>query len=72
MDPARVWKTGEAVTITFGGVTVAGDVQLASANGRSLILRFEALLGGYAGTMPVLHEGGGFVDLLTHQPVELA
>lgn len=59
--------------ITCDGRTVEGTVTLASSNGRSLVLAFEALLGGHAGMMPVLGETaeGPFHALLTGQAVEL-
>ena len=69
----HVWKTGEPTRITYEGRTVAGRVILASGNGRSLMLEFEALLGGYAGTMPVLWDdtGATFRDLICGLAVTL-
>jgi hypothetical protein len=67
----RIWKTGELCSITFAGRTVRGQVLLASPNGRSIMLEFEALLGGYAGRMPVLEEEGEFRDLVTKSVVVL-
>lgn len=68
----RVWKTGERVEIGFAAKTVIGKVLLASSNGRSLMLEFDAMLGGYAGMMPVLEEGGQFRDLITRSIVVLS
>lgn len=60
MGPARVWKRGERVAISYLGRTVTGRVEIASQSGESLMLAFEALLGGFAGHMPVLwHESPG-------------
>lgn len=76
-DPTRIWRTGERVRITTGGRTVDGTVILASPNGRSLALGFEALLspmgglGGYAGMMPVMWNEGAFRDLIQGAPVAL-
>lgn len=72
--PTHVWKTGDAVRITCEGRTVPGIVLLAAANGRSLMLEFEAILAGAVGTMPVLWdpEGHTFRFLMTGVPVELA
>lgn len=69
--PARRWVTGDKARVTFDGRTVDAVVILASANGVSLMLAFDAMLGGYVATMPVLYEGGAFVDLLGHRPVVL-
>jgi len=69
----RVWKTGEAVRITYEGRTVEGTVLLASRNGTSLFLEFDALLGGYAGRMPVSVDDDGVIrDLMNNLPVELS
>src|SRR5579859_1108556 len=55
-----VYQTGDRVRIRYAGRQVDGQVKLASSNGRSLFLEFEALLGGYAGGMPVIEEAGRF------------
>lgn len=52
----RLIATGDRVLITYEGRTVPGAVVLASPNGRSLMLSFEAILGGYVGMMPVLRQ----------------
>ena len=45
----------------------------AIANGRSLMLEFEAVVGGYVGAMPVLEEeNGAFRDLMTRSLVFLS
>lgn len=65
-------KTGESVAITYEGRTVRAEVRLASRNGRSLVLVFEANLGGYAGMMPVfIDEDGSCIDLLYARPVAI-
>ena len=53
------YRTGEAVMIECDGRRVAGTVALASGNGRSLMLQFEALIDGHAGLMPVLMDDDG-------------
>lgn len=60
------WAQGQAVRITYRGEACAGTIQLASENGRSLMLAFDAFLGGYAGMMPVLGDENGenYRDLL--------
>jgi hypothetical protein len=41
----RIWKTGDAVRVTCKGRTVVGTIALASPNGKSLALQFDALAG---------------------------
>lgn len=65
-----IFRTGDAVRIRFDGREVDGRVRLASSNGRSLALEFEAILGGWVGMMPVAWHDGGFRDL-RDQPVEI-
>jgi hypothetical protein len=74
MTMARVWKTGEPVRIGYADRTVTGSVLLASGNGWSLMLEFDALLGGYAGRMPVLWNESEerFECLIVHRPVTLS
>lgn len=43
MTPPRVWKTGERCRVTAGGRSVDAVVALASANGKSVAVVFEAL-----------------------------
>jgi hypothetical protein len=62
----HVWKTGDLVRITYEGRSVDGAVKLASPNGLSLMLEFDAILGGCVGMMPVLYEGGQFICLLNY------
>lgn len=74
MKPTTIWKKGDRVGITYLGRTVTGRVELASENGISVCLVFDALLGGYAGRMPVLwnEERGEFRCLILGMPVTLA
>jgi hypothetical protein len=67
----HVWKTGDLVRITYEERTVDGAIKLASNNGLSLMLEFEAVLGGCVGMMPVLYEDGEFLCLMTRRPVLL-
>jgi hypothetical protein len=60
------FKTGERVRVTCDGRTVDGCVMLASPNGRSLMLSFEALLAGHIGMMPVLQHDDGSFSALVH------
>ena len=70
----KIWKTGDAVRITYRGRTVDGAIQLASPNGRSIMLSFEAVLGNYAGGMPAMRgeNGGPFYCLVNNEEVTLA
>lgn len=51
-----IYKTGDKVTIECDGRTLPGTVMLASSNGISLMLSFDALLDGHAGMMPVVRD----------------
>lgn len=63
---------GDTVLVTYDGRTVEATIELVSRNQRSLALRFEAILGGYVGTMAVIADGTrGYKDLLHGQPVEV-
>lgn len=50
----RIWKAGDAVKIKCDGRVVPGTVRMASSNGWSLMLEFEAVLAGHVAMMPVL------------------
>jgi len=63
------FKKGDDVLIMLAGRTVEGWIIMASPNGRSLALGFHALLGGYAGMMPVLETDGVYRDLLEGREV---
>jgi hypothetical protein len=57
--------------IRYDGRSVQGKIELASSNGASLMLKFETVLGGYVGMMPVIREGDGpaYLDLIEGKPV---
>jgi hypothetical protein len=66
------WRQGDRVLIAIGSDSTPGVVILASPNGRSLMLEFEAVLHGHVGTMPVLKEEDGcFRSIVTQEVVEL-
>lgn len=69
--PATLRRTGDRVRVTFEGRTVDAFVLLASRNGVSLFLQFDALLGGYAGGMPVIWQDGAFRDLIFLRPITI-
>jgi hypothetical protein len=56
-EPASFHR-GDAVVIQTDDKTVSGYIVLASENGISLLLCFEAMIGRHAGMMPVLHDYG--------------
>lgn len=67
-----IFHTGDPVTIGCQGRTVQGVVELASPNGKSLMLSFEAMLAGHVGMMPVLLEDDGvFRSIISGIAVEL-
>jgi hypothetical protein len=57
---------GDAIEVTCEGRTVEGEVIMASANSLSLMIGFEAMLGGHVGMMPVMmrdaHNGSSIID----------
>lgn len=66
------WHTGDEVVIECDGQRVAGTVLLASPNGKSLVLGFEAILDGHVGMMPVLRkDDGSYHSLMTDIPLKL-
>lgn len=65
-------KQGDKVYATYNGRTVPAVVTLASPNGRSLVIAFEAMLGGHVGMMPIFQlNDGTYRSLLENEPVEL-
>jgi hypothetical protein len=71
-DHSRLWRQGDRVLISIGSDSAPGVVILASGNGKSLMLEFEAILHGHVGTMPVLLDDDGFRSIITGEAVELA
>jgi hypothetical protein len=53
------FATGEKVMIECKGVNRYATVELASSNGKSLALVFEAIIDGHVGMMPVLLDDDG-------------
>lgn len=65
-------RPGDQVHVTLDGQSATAVVLFASQNGRSLMLQFDALLGGYLGLMPVLRGADGqFRDLIRSEVVTL-
>ena len=70
----RVYKPGDAVQITCEGRTVPGTVSVATGNGVSLMLEFEAVLAGHVAMMPVVwdEQAQTFRSVVGGVAVELA
>jgi uncharacterized membrane protein len=64
-------KRGDHVWIERDGQKVRAMVTLASPNGDSLMVMFDALFHGYAGMMPLLRENGEYCDLVEGKPVKV-
>jgi hypothetical protein len=64
-------RRGEYVLVEHAGRKADAQVVLVSANGASLMLTFDAMLGGYMGMMPVLwsKEQGAYIDLIKNEQV---
>lgn len=68
--PADI-KRGDVFRIEFQGRRIDTTVALASGNGRSLILSFDGIVGGYVGMIPAVWEDEfmGYMDLIHNQRV---
>lgn len=64
-------KKDDRVIVTYSGLAVDGKVLLVSPNQMSMMLTFDAILGKYAGMMPVLmdEKEGFYRDLIFKQHV---
>jgi hypothetical protein len=58
--------------ITCDGHTVPGKIEIASPNGHSLMISFEALLHGHAGMMPLAMMDDGYHSIVDGVAVSLA
>ena len=56
-------RAGDPIDITCEGRTVEGEIELLSENQDAMVIAFEAILGGYAGRMPVLRLDGVYRDI---------
>jgi len=69
---ARPFRTGEAIIITTDrGREVEALVQVASPNGRSLILAFDAMVDGWVMQMPAFQADDGQWASLSGMPLQL-
>jgi hypothetical protein len=53
-EPIEGLARGDRVRVQAFGRHVDAIVEIAAGNGRSLMVSFDALLGGYVGMMPLL------------------
>jgi hypothetical protein len=68
----HLWRQGDRVMIAIGPDSTPGVVILASGNGKSLMLEFDAILHGHVGMMPVMLEDDGcFRSIVSWEVVEL-
>lgn len=65
-------KKGDLVSIQYGPQRVNGMIVIASENEKSLMLGFEALIGGHVTMMPVLMDDEGvYRSIVTNEPVNI-
>lgn len=68
----KKFYTGEPVRIECQGVRTTGVILMASSNGKSLMLSFDAMLDGHAGMMPVsLDDDGNFYSIFTGTKIKV-
>lgn len=73
MSRFPVFQRGDAVSIRCEGRTVPGTILMASSNGISIMLGFDAMIDGHIGMMPIIRdEGGTYHALVTDIEVEIA
>lgn len=71
LEPIHLQK-GDRIRLSYGGRSVLADVMMASGNGKSLLVSFEAILGGYVSTMPISWvDEQGYCDLVYGHAVYL-
>jgi hypothetical protein len=72
MSDAKNLRKGDEVQIRCTGKSITGTVLMASSNGKSLMLGFEAIIDGHVGMMPVLQDDDGtYHSIVTGIQVEL-
>ena len=74
IDPPHNFRAGQRCFLTYGDrKRVPAMIQLASRNAHSLMVSFEAILGGYVGMMPLIwySHDSTYMDLINWQPALL-
>lgn len=69
-DP-RFWR-GQTVRLRYEDREVLAEVLLASTNGRSIFLEFEAIIDGHTGGMLIYWEDGRYLAPVTGKEVTLS
>jgi len=64
-------RQGDALTIITDGRELEARVQIASPNGRSLVLVFDGLVGGWLSAMPVFQADDGSWAAIDGLPMTL-
>lgn len=64
-SPPDILRKGDRVVIEYGESQCTALVTLASGNGVSLVLEFEAIVFGHVGFMPVMYEHGEYRALIS-------
>jgi hypothetical protein len=66
------YRQGQLVKLTADGRTVTAEITIASSNGKSLFVRFEAMINGHVGGMPLLQgDDGVYRSIITGEPVTI-
>jgi hypothetical protein len=69
----RHWQAGDDLVLIYRDRSEPATVILATPNGKTLLLSFDALLGGHAGAMPVqADDDGEFWSAVSGEPVILS
>lgn len=66
-----ILKRGDHVRVTASNRSVVAMVTMASPNGRSIILMFDAVLGGWVGAMPAFEADDGTWAALDGMPLSI-
>jgi hypothetical protein len=64
-------RRGDFITITAAGRSCRAMVTLASANGRSLIVMYDGIVGGFVGAMPVYQRDDGTWIAIDATPIAI-
>jgi hypothetical protein len=73
-QPIIVFQKHDQIVIQCDGRTLPGFVVMASPNGVSLMIAFEAMLDGHVGMMPVMWDAdlGAFRSIVTQIAVKIS
>jgi hypothetical protein len=73
-DAPIIYRKGDRIIIECEGRTVRGDVEMASPNGVSLMIKYDGILGGFFEMMPVFwdHDENEYRCLMTGIELKLS